>query len=366
MAETRMRINNAHKLISRKNIIDQKRISNLKSQLEENKSNYQQIIYQINFIMNEEILKKISICKKNSEINKTYREFIALSKQLNEELNKSLQYEKQRRQIDVEKQLREWFSVIRAKTRLLELKELQNINLKLQKDIQTKCVLETIIKEHTLQLISMQEQLFVATSALNTINSQIVNVQQISDELHIIQSNKDHLSRDSELYREYIRLFSATNIPLKLTQDYINILNSKANEIFGKYTKYVFKAYLTTDLVKSKDQVGLHFCVVEKTTDLEQALGNLSGFETALLTIAINYSIARLNGKIQCGMLLVDEVLDKFDEERWTEILPEIMHIMRENYQKILTISQRCFADEMIDNQIKIHQTDDLKWSSID
>lgn len=275
---------------------------------------------------------------------------------LHNELEQSNEYTRKTEKNTSEKQ------ILHRKRKEKELVEITNIlkrqDLAKQTSEKTQITEKIIVLNEKIAHIQHEIEKETATQAVLT--HQHAHYQELTAQEKTLNEELATLTQQLELYKEYITIFSPGGIPMKMTEKYIDMLNQSVSKIFSRFSKYDFQCAISQGV---KPQLTLR--IVNKETKKEMPPMNLSGFEQTLLTLAINYSMARINNNCVCGMLFIDEKFDCIDATRWTTVMPEMLRIIREYYQIILFISHRDVAKECIDTDIRITHDPITRTSSI-
>jgi DNA repair exonuclease SbcCD nuclease subunit len=152
---------------------------------------------------------------------------------------------------------------------------------------------------------------------------------------------------EQTLYEEYIHIME--KLPLILLQSKMKGFISEVNRIFAAFTKYEFN--LNFDRVQ---QNRIYFLIQHAKTGACMEPERLSGYESIVLLLALNYASLRLSPKPQCDMLWIDESFDCIDDHRFVTELPKLIETMKELYGTIVLISFRDIPSSIITFRLTI------------
>jgi len=208
-------------------------------------------------------------------------------------------------------------------------------------------VVKDVLEEHEKELSGKEQE-------AKHIHEILVNHQQQKELQDMAPIEQQHeIDQQLLLYTEYIRLMDKRCIPAQLVKNRMIEFNEKVNEIFAKHTSYYFK--VNDNSLESKgSKQGLDFTITKKSTGYQLEPERLSGFESAILSLAINYSALSLSTTSQCSMLMVDESFDCIDEEKFVSELPSILETLKMFYRSVVIISHREIPPDAIDYKLKI------------
>src|SRR3990167_9403664 len=179
-------------------------------------------------------------------------------------------------------------------------------------------------------------------SSIGIINNDIVKYNDNIKNLNDININISGVKHKLLIYEKYIELFKKTNLPFKLMNMKLSSLDDHVNVIFSKYTNYMFH-------LDQSDSGRLVLDITDKNSGCVIDVDRLSGYESIILTIAINQAFLNVTDTFKCRLMIIDESLDCIDQTKFIEQLPEIINTIRNYYQTIIFISHRDVPLNMID-----------------
>jgi DNA repair exonuclease SbcCD ATPase subunit/DNA repair exonuclease SbcCD nuclease subunit len=177
---------------------------------------------------------------------------------------------------------------------------------------------------------------------------------RLSDQATKMKGEITELEAEIEIHKEYERLFHVKCIPSLLLEQKMRIFERAVNAIFNAHTKYTFICRLSEEDDKGSRTIDIK---INKGDSWDIDVANLSGFESILLTIAINRTLLDISNS-KGNIFVIDESLDCIDQERWAEKLPKIFDIIRSTFASTLIISHREIPDDIVEAKIKIRNVD--------
>ena len=199
------------------------------------------------------------------------------------------------------------------------------------------------------------------TTSISIINNDNKKYHSSVDKNNINNTNISHITHQLNVYNEYIELFKKTNIPYKLMNMKMDSLDTLVNSIFSKYTDYTFKLDQTIS-----EKLALY--INNKYNNCNIDIDRICGYESIILSIAINQAILNITNTYKCRFLIIDESLDCIDKDNFNNQLPDIIDTIRNYYQSIIIISHRYIPQSIINKTIKIksQKKHNYRWSIID
>ena len=271
-----------------------------------------------NYIRNIEIENELEKLKHQSEDDI----------QIRESINKFYKYIKI---IDINKQLQtletQKLNFNNEKEHAIIIKQLADINSEMLQFETEISKITTVISKSQQKIGSLETQ----------INQNRINIERVS-QLNIINEQLNH---DILLYTECDRVFIL--LPQLTILNYLKQFVMHVNMILCKYTKYQLVAKL------NKESINMHLVGSDGII-----LKYPSGFESIIIKIAMERAMHTIQTNVSTSnMLFIDDIFGCFDEIRINNVLPDLIHMIKEYYQSILILS--CERLQIVaDNEIKL------------
>jgi hypothetical protein len=196
----------------------------------------------------------------------------------------------------------------------------------------------------------------ILTHADNVAKTKAIRDGRITDidaQIKILSDEMNELQKIIQTHTEFERIVSKNMLPMILISRGMQSLVNNVNRMFSLTTRYVFNVEYT-------DSNKIIFCVstTEKNTEME--LDRLSGFESIMLQISINYGIMHSWVGPRSSLMIIDEAFDCIDQGKFASDLSDIFNVLKLCYQNVLLISHRDIPDGIIDNKITIKHTNGI------
>jgi DNA repair exonuclease SbcCD ATPase subunit/DNA repair exonuclease SbcCD nuclease subunit len=268
---------------------------------------------------------------------KWYQQFDKLSAEI-EIINNNLKYSKLIKIIDIRLDLINWELIKTYESNLIRITDLEDKLKHVVADIQEYDILSKTLNDRAVYL----------TQDISRKKILIERIQSDTDMALKLTETANKLNGIIKLYTEYERIFNRGMIPFEIMKLKLTTLNELINLIFEKYTKYTFK-------YDQSESGKLLFLVINRLSGCVLEPERLSGFESVILQLAINYAVLNICDTFKCGFIAIDESLDCIDQTRFIDEMPSIIDAIRHYYSSVLLISHRDVPCQMIDKNLNIH-----------
>ncbi|MHB1910362.1 MAG: AAA family ATPase [Nitrososphaerales archaeon] len=271
----------------------------------------------------------------------------------------------QNRQLEEEiKRLILQISVTKVRQRIAELEQMENAYAVLDANAKVQAEIEQLQK----QALSHKRELADLEDCLSEVNHRLIDVNghlqaSLSQQKMLEDYTRRHaeltdrlqkLVNDDEVCESYKAIFDEKAIPSRILSLKIKSIEDLMNEVTKRYTKYEVRV----SLVNATKPV-LDFNVVYPSTKTSICAIRLSGFERLVFNLAIRRALSNLSYHAKSSLFIVDEQMDCIDKVRFKEELPEIIDILKMDFQNVFLISHRNLPAGIVDTTLKIeaHQT---------
>jgi DNA repair exonuclease SbcCD ATPase subunit len=164
-----------------------------------------------------------------------------------------------------------------------------------EKSVELKRV-KLLLEEKSTLLDEISEKKYKMQQRATEFANQLSLMQKLQKDISKDIENRDILAYNIIIYEEYIRLFDKPQIPGLILTSKMEQFKDRVNQIFNKYTNYNFNV-----IVDSHRHGSLSFAITQKKTNIPMEPERLSGFESVVLLLAINYAALSLSSRIQCS-----------------------------------------------------------------
>lgn len=195
---------------------------------------------------------------------------------------------------------------------------------------------------------SSRTNLSIIQNIITESTRKVLEYEKYNTSLIDIKTNISSIEHNILVCKKYIDIFSPSKIPFDLLNIKFTSFDDIVNNIFSRYTKYLFKS----DRTESNK---LLFTVVNKYNGVTMNSERLSGFESIILNIAINQATLSLSSRFKCELMIIDESFDCIDSSRFMNELPGLIEIILQYYQTMIIISHRDIPSNVVDKNIKIN-----------
>lgn len=262
------------------------------------------------------LLVKVNECKKNSDLLKTCEENITSFKDLLSEQEK----------YDKVKKLETTKSNI--------LLNLDNINR---------------ISELNNELSTIEDQLTIENNLFEKMHH---SYSELSKKVTIAEESKKSSLKNKELveklkskiiateqqmvlHEKYDQIMSNKGLPTKVLFNMIKSIEAYINLICEGFTKYKI------DFLLDKAKQNLEIVTVNNTTGKALSFQRLSGYEKAVVRIAMKRALNKFSYNSKSSLMIIDEAFDVIDDENFADKLPKLINLISSDYELSLVISQR-------------------------
>jgi DNA repair exonuclease SbcCD ATPase subunit len=145
---------------------------------------------------------------------------------------------------------------------------------------------------------------------LSLIDQTIGNLNKTLDNIENYFKTYFDLKTKSEIYTKYIEIMSENGIQLYYIRKFFPILEEVCNEIFNIIPKFNMK--MKFNITENKTQ-SITINVIKNGVEISS--GSLCGSESSLVELALRLAFIKCSHRINCSMLILDEIFSAFDKD---------------------------------------------------
>jgi DNA repair exonuclease SbcCD ATPase subunit len=152
-----------------------------------------------------------------------------------------------------------------------------------------------------------------------------------------------------EVYDQYIRVTSKSELPLFVIRKCLNVMESNINDVLSKVTDFVIELSIEGDNIEAKAYSASrgHW-----TTDL------LSGMESFVVNLAFRIGMLEIANIPVPNFLVVDEGFSALDADNAQKI-PDLFEYLKSIYDFVIVVSHNDYMNDFVDSQLVINRTNE-------